>query len=138
MRISDWSSDVCSSDLFGWWAADVPGVAPFIGFIGLSVPDFGAHFLPPGHRVVEVGWRLAQPFWGRGYATEGAREALRFGFGELGLAEIIAFTTTTTLRSQAVMQRLGMTRAPADDLDPPQRHPGPPLHPHLPQRLPGK
>src|SRR3546814_13556589 len=77
MRISDWSSDVCSSDLFGWWAADVPGVAPFIGFIGLSVPDFGAHFLPPGHRVVEVGWRLARPFWGRGYATEGAREALR-------------------------------------------------------------
>src|SRR3546814_1174041 len=107
MRISDWSSDVCSSDLsesdglaqrirtamsergFGWWAAEVPGVAPFIGFIGLSVPDFGAHFLPPGQRVVEIGWRLARAFWGRGYATEGAREALRFGFAELGLAEVV-------------------------------------------------
>src|SRR3546814_144127 len=45
---------------FGWWAAEVPGVAPFIGFIGLSVPDFGAHFLSPGQRVVEIGWRLAR------------------------------------------------------------------------------
>src|SRR3546814_5641362 len=69
------------------------GVAPFIGFIGLSVPDFGAHFLPPGQRVVEIGWRLARAFWGRGYATEGAREALRFGFAELGLAEVVSFTT---------------------------------------------
>src|SRR3546814_10494931 len=60
---------------FGWWAAEVPGVAPFIGFIGLSVPDFGAHFLPPGQRVVEIGWRLARAFWGRGYATEGARRS---------------------------------------------------------------
>src|SRR3546814_214136 len=92
---------------FGWWAAEVPGVAPFIGFIGLSVPTFEAAFTP----CVEVGWRLARPFWGRGYASEGAREALRFGFADFGLPEIVSFTATTNRRSQAVMQRLGMARS---------------------------
>jgi len=120
---------------FGWWAAEVPGVASFIGFIGLSVPDFGAHFLPPGRRVVEVGWRLARPYWSCGYATEGAREALRFGFEELGLPEIVAFTTTTNARSQAVMRRLGMTRDPADDFDHPKLPPGHRLQRHVLYRL---
>ncbi|MGF1593090.1 MAG: GNAT family N-acetyltransferase [Kiloniellaceae bacterium] len=116
---------------FGWWAAEVPGVAPFIGFIGLSVPDFGAHFLPPGQSVVEVGWRLARAHWGRGYATEGARAALAFGFGELGLAEIVSFTATTNSRSQAVMRRIGMTHNPADDFDHPGLPAGRPLRRHV-------
>lgn len=100
---------------FGWWAVEVPGEAPFIGFIGLSVPSFEAPFTP----AVEVGWRLARAHWGRGYATEGGREALRFGFEDLGLAEIVSFTATPNTRSQAVMQRLGMTHDPADDFDHP-------------------
>jgi len=116
---------------FGWWAAEVPGEAPFIGFIGLWVPSFAAHFLPPGKLVVEVGWRLARDHWGRGYATEGARECMRFGFEDLGLEEIVSFTTTTNLRSQAVMQRLGMTRDPADDFDHPKLPPGHRLQRHV-------
>ncbi len=120
---------------FGWWAAEAPGVAPFIGFIGLSVPDFNAHFLPPGRRVVEVGWRLARDHWGKGYATEGARECLRFGFEELGLAEIVSFTTTTNERSQVVMRRLGMTRDPGDDFDHPGIPPGHRLRRHVLYRL---
>lgn len=123
---------------FGWFAAEVPGVAPFIGFIGLSVPDFGAHFLPPDHRVVEVGWRLARPFWGRGYATEGARECLRFGFEALGLPGIVAFTTPANLRSQAVMRRLGMTHDPADDFDHPKLPPGHRLQRHVLYRVASK
>src|SRR5262245_5138024 len=51
---------------FGLWAVEVPGVAPFIGFVGLEVPGFIAHFTP----CVEVGWRLAFEHWGHGYATE--------------------------------------------------------------------
>jgi RimJ/RimL family protein N-acetyltransferase len=54
---------------FGLWAIEVPGVAPFIGFAGLAVPGFSAHFTP----CVEVGWRLAFEHWGQGYATEAAR-----------------------------------------------------------------
>ena len=116
---------------FGWWAAEVPGVAPFIGFIGLSVPSFQAPFTP----CVEVGWRLAREHWGRGYATEGAREALRFGFEELGLAEIVSLTTTTNERSQAVMRRLGMTCDPADDFDHPSLPAGHKLARHVLYRL---
>ena len=51
---------------YGLWAGEVPGVAPFIGYVGLSVPAFEAHFTP----AVEVGWRLARAHWGRGYARE--------------------------------------------------------------------
>jgi RimJ/RimL family protein N-acetyltransferase len=120
---------------FGWWAAEVPGEAPFIGFIGLSVPDFGAHFLPPGRIVVEIGWRLAKAHWGRGYATEGARAALAFGFGELGLVEIVSFTATTNTRSQAVMRRLGMSHDPADDFDHPGLPAGHPLRRHVLYRV---
>lgn len=116
---------------FGWWAAEVPGEMPFIGFIGLSVPSFQAPFTP----CVEVGWRLAREHWGRGYATEGAREALRFGFEELGLPEIVSLTTTTNERSQAVMRRLGMTHDPSDDFDHPSLPAGHRLARHVLYRL---
>ncbi len=69
---------------FGLWAVEVIGAAPFIGFIGLSVPSFDAPFMP----CVELGYRLAFEYWGRGYATEGARAAIAFGFATMGLAEI--------------------------------------------------
>src|SRR5882672_1345206 len=49
---------------FGLWAVEIPGLAPFAGFIGLSTPSFEAHFTP----CVEVGWRLAAPYWNCGYA----------------------------------------------------------------------
>lgn len=100
---------------FGMWAVEAPGVAPFVGFVGLAVPPFRAHFTPG----VEVGWRLAGEFWGRGYASEAARAALSFGFGPLGLAEIMAYTVRGNLRSRRVMERLGMTHSEADDFDHP-------------------
>jgi RimJ/RimL family protein N-acetyltransferase len=61
---------------FGLWALEVPGVTPFAGFVGLSVPAFAAHFTP----CVEIGWRLAAAHWGKGYAVEAARAVLAFGF----------------------------------------------------------
>ena len=89
---------------FGLWAVEVPGVAPFIGFVGLSAPTFEAHFTP----CVEIGWRLAAPYWSRGYATEAARVAVAFGFTRAGLQEIVSFTVPANHRSIAVMERLGM------------------------------
>jgi len=88
----------------GLWAVEVPGVAPFIGFVGLQRPTFEARFTP----CVEIGWRLAFPYWGNGYATEAARAAMDFGFGEAGLNEILSFTSPENRRSVAVMERLGM------------------------------
>jgi ribosomal-protein-alanine N-acetyltransferase len=107
---------------WGLWAVEVAGGASFIGFVGLAEPRFEAHFTP----AVEIGWRLAREQWGRGYATEGARAVLAFGFDELGLEEIVSFTTVANERSRRVMERLGMTRDPADDF----------LHPVLPEDEP--
>ena len=77
--------------------------------------------------AVEIGWRLARDAWGHGYATEAARRAPAFAFGDLGLAEVVAFTSTTNLRSQAVMRRIGMTHDPADDFGHPLIAEGHPL-----------
>jgi RimJ/RimL family protein N-acetyltransferase len=101
---------------YGPWAVEVPGVTAFAGFIGLLEHTFPAWFTP----CVEVGWRLDGPYWGRGYATEGARAALAYGFDVAGLDEIVSMTTVTNVRSIAVMQRLGLQ--PAGEFE----------HPHLP------
>jgi hypothetical protein len=79
-------------------------------------PNFDAHFTP----CVEIGWRLAADFWNHGYATEGAREAMRFGFETLGLDEIVSITVPGNRRSRRVMEKLGMTCAPEDDFDHPR------------------
>jgi RimJ/RimL family protein N-acetyltransferase len=88
------------------WAVEVPGVAPFIGSVGLSRVRFEASFTP----AVEVAWRLHRHYWSQGYATEAARAAIDDGFTRLGLNEIVAFTTLQNLASRRVMERLGMTR----------------------------
>ena len=106
---------------FGQWVVELPGAASFIGVVGLETVSYQAHFTP----AVEVAWRLARPFWGRGYATEAARAALDYGFDQLGLSEIVALTVPSNQRSRRVMERLGMTRAPGDDFD----HPGVPEGP---------
>ncbi len=91
---------------WGFWALEIPFVADFAGFVGLHVPEDDLPFNP----CVEIGWRLGRQYWGNGYATEAAKAALDFGFMHLGLAEIVAFTAASNLRSQRVMQKLGMTR----------------------------
>lgn len=101
---------------FGLWALELRDTGEMIGFAGLSVPEFEAHFTP----AVEVGWRLAWSAWGQGYATEAGRAALEFGFGSVGLAEIVSFTSVGNARSRAVMERLGMSHDPAENFD----HPG--------------
>jgi RimJ/RimL family protein N-acetyltransferase len=116
---------------FGLWAVEVPGVAAFVGFAGLAVPSFTAHFTP----CVEVGWRLAFEYRGRGYATEAAQLALGHAFGTLALSEVVSFTSAGNHRSRAVMERLGMRRDPADDFDYPVLPEGHPLRPHVLYRL---
>lgn len=100
---------------FSLWAVEHRQSGQFIGTIGLSIPTFQAPFMP----AIEVGWRLARPFWGQGFATEGAKAAMRHGFETLGLAEIVSFTATVNQRSMAVMQRLGMTTDEAENFDHP-------------------
>jgi RimJ/RimL family protein N-acetyltransferase len=112
---------------FSFWAVELPGVAPFIGLTGLSIPSFQAPFTP----CVEIGWRFATAYWGQGYATEAANAALSFGFSHLGLAEIVAFTVPANIRSRRVMERLGMTHDSADDFDHPNLAPDHRLRRHV-------
>ncbi len=116
---------------FGLWAVEVPGVAAFVGFVGLSMPRFEAAFTP----CVEVAWRLAAEFWGRGYATEAARAAVEFGFGRLGLKEIVSFTVPANVRSRRVMEKLGMTHEAEEDFEHPLLVVGHPLRRHVLYRL---
>jgi RimJ/RimL family protein N-acetyltransferase len=116
---------------FGLWAVELPGVAPFIGFIGLSYP----HLPPPFAPSVEIGWRLARAHWNRGLATEGARAALDAAFRLLHLTEVVAMTVPANVRSRAVMEKLGMHHAPEDDFDHPKLPEGHPLRRHLLYRI---
>ena len=115
---------------FGQWVVELPGAANFIGVVGLETVSYDAHFTP----AVEVAWRLVRAYWGRGYATEAAKAALDYGFGEVGLGEIVALTVPANQRSRRVMERLGMTRSPQDDFDHP-RLPEGPLRRHVLYRL---
>ena len=112
---------------FGLWAVDLKGPSRCIGFLGLSVPRFDTHFTP----CVEIGWRLDRACWGLGYAPEGARAVLAFAFDELGLDEVVSFTTSGNDKSRRVMDKIGLTHDPADDFDHPNLPEGNPLRPHV-------
>ena len=116
---------------FGLYAAELRQEGTFIGFIGLAVPAFEAHFTP----CVEIGWRLAAEHWGRGLATEGALAVTRDAFGPLGLDALVSFAVPANIRSQRVMEKIGMTHNPSDDFDHPNISEGNPLRRHVLYRL---
>jgi RimJ/RimL family protein N-acetyltransferase len=116
---------------YGPSAAELLENQAFIGFIGLSIPNFDAPFMP----AVEVGWRLAFDCWGRGLATEGARAAVHYAFGELSLDSLVSFTVPENLRSRRVMEKIGMTHDSNDEFDHPSLPEGHPLRRHVLYRL---
>jgi RimJ/RimL family protein N-acetyltransferase len=95
---------------FGRWAIEDPR-GFVMGYAGL-MPAPAEHPLGPH---VEIGWRLARSAWGLGYATEAARAALDDALQRLGLAEVLSYTASDNLRSQAVMARLGLRRDSSRD-----------------------
>lgn len=121
-------------DGYGWWVLERKDDALFAGVIALQDVPFTAPFTP----ATEVGWRLTHACWGSGYATEGARGALDFAFNERKLHEVVAMTAVVNVRSQRVMQRLGMTHDPRDDFDHPRIEPGHPLNRHVLYRVRAK
>lgn len=100
---------------YGFWAVEIPGVAEFIGYIGLNYWN-KEHKLAP---FIDIGWRLSSRFWGKGYATEGAREVLRYGFETLKLEEIFSLAQVDNARSRRVMEKLGMKTDPEDNFEHP-------------------
>ena len=138
-RLTAQESDVLADDIqrrlvecgFGLFAAELRESGRFIGFVGLSVPVFEAHFTP----CVEIGWRLARAFWGSGYATEAGREVLRLAFQSIELPEVVSFTAALNERSRGVMERLGMVRDAKDDFDHALLPLADPMRPHVLYRL---
>ncbi|HEV3048635.1 MAG TPA: GNAT family N-acetyltransferase [Solirubrobacteraceae bacterium] len=116
---------------YGLWAVEVAGERPLAGYAGLWPVEPELPFAP----AVELGWRLARGRWGRGIATEAARACCELAFAQLGLEGLVAYTAAINARSRRVMERLGMTREPAEDF----LHPGLPrghrLGPHVLYRL---
>ena len=88
------------------WAAEEKSSGKLMGFIGLDPPKWEASFTP----CVEIGWRLGSECWGKGYATEGAKAVLDYGFNRCGLKEIVSFTVPANIRSLRVMEKIGMKR----------------------------
>lgn len=116
---------------FGLCAAELRATNSFIGFVGLSVPSFTAHFTP----CVEIGWRLDANYWGHGLATEAAQEIVRYASEILGLPSLVSFTVPANTRSRHIMEKLHMTHNPADDFDHPNLPQGHPLRSHVLYRL---
>lgn len=118
-------------DGYGFWAVEIRDTGALAGFVGIS--PVGEEM--PFHPAVEIGWRLSREHWGAGIASEAARESARFGFEQLQLPEIVAFTAVVNLRSRRVMERLGMSRDRAADFLHPLIEPADPLAAHVLYRL---
>lgn len=108
---------------YGFWAIEAPKIANFIGYIGLNYWDLGTKFSP----CIDIGWRLATPYWGKGYATEGAKAALQYGFEVLNISEIVSMATVGNTRSHQVMKRLGMRTDSSENFEHPKLPKGHPL-----------
>ena len=116
---------------FGLWAVTVNDTQEFIGYVGLNIPHFEAHFTP----CVEIGWRLSANHWGKGYATEAAQTVLKYAFETLKLNEIVSFTVPKNTRSIRVMEKIGMKRDFNGDFMHPKLPPTHPLAMHILYRI---
>ena len=89
---------------WGFWAVELKSNNKFIGFVGLHEPEADLPFNP----CVEIGWRLAENYWGNGYATEAAKAVVNFSFETLMLDEVVSFTSIHNVRSRSVMTKINM------------------------------
>lgn len=128
MESHEVTADVLRPDLLDRLRKPSVFDAMLIGVCGLSHEVRATYPMAP---CVEITWRLARHAWGQGYAAEAAAAALVDGFDRIGLGEIFAWTADTNLRSQHVMQRLGMQRQPARDFDHPALPEGHALRRHV-------
>lgn len=91
---------------YGLYAVELKETGEFIGYTGFHHVTFGSDFTP----CIEIGWRLTNSIWNKGYATEGAKSCLDYGFETLHLEKIYSFTSLPNKRSERVMQKIGMQK----------------------------
>lgn len=111
-----------------FWALERKDDGHFLGFCGIMPPR-------PPLTEYEIGWRLARDAWGQGYAREAAQASMAWAWGALAAETVVAITVPGNVRSWGLMQRLGMTRDPAEDFDHPALPEGAPLRRHVLYRI---
>ena len=89
---------------FGRFAVELRDTGELAGLTGMAVPDDVPDVMP----AVEIGWRFARAHWGRGFATEAARAALRFAFTDGGLDRLVGVHVVGNDASARIMLKLGM------------------------------
>jgi RimJ/RimL family protein N-acetyltransferase len=111
---------------FCFWLVDLRADGSLLGYCGLKIATAG-----PLTGEIEVGWRLREDAWGRGYAREAASASLEWAWRNLDCARIVAFTVESNTRSWGLMERLGMRRRREWNFEHPALPPGHPLRPHI-------
>nr|WP_218942936.1 GNAT family N-acetyltransferase [Sphingomonas sp. R-74633] len=92
-----------------YWAAELRDTGELVGSCGIRIAhDYGAHAAVAG--MPEIGWRVSEKHWGKGYAREAAEASIAWGWANLDASAIGAWTTQPNSRSWGLMERLGMTR----------------------------
>lgn len=91
---------------YGLYAVEIKENGEFIGLLGLHKASFEAEFTP----CIEIGWRLKKEAHGKGYATEGAKACIEYGFRELKFQKIYSFTAKINHPSENVMKKIGMKK----------------------------
>lgn len=114
---------------YGLWAVELKTTRELIGFIGLLEASFKADFTP----CIEIGWRLDDEYWGKGYGREGAKRVLEYGFNELALEEIYSFTAKINIPSENLMKSIGMKKL--KEFNHPKVEKGHPLESHVLYRI---
>jgi RimJ/RimL family protein N-acetyltransferase len=109
-RIMRWQSERG----FTFWAIERKADGEMLGFCGIKIADTPGSPIEGMH---EIGWRLREDCWGRGYAKEAAIVSLDFAFATLGADRVVAITFAPNEASWGLMERLGMTRRPELDYD---------------------
>ena len=85
---------------FGYWMIEEKHTQNFVGWAGLKDLDGSEH--------IEVGYRLSQKQWGKGYATEVGKALLKYGFEKQKLEEIVAVTLQENIASRKVLEKIGL------------------------------
>lgn len=107
------------------WAVEHRSDGALIGICGVRIAD---HYIDlPITGELEIGWRIAQPFWGRGIAREAAEASIGWGWANTAAPRIAAWTTIENRRSRGLMERLGMARRADLDFVHPRFEPGNPF-----------
>lgn len=119
--------DLISAGEPAFWAVERLQDNLFIGCIGVKRVTFEANFTP----CYEIGWRLGPSYWWQGYASEGAKAALRIAFTQWGMPKIYSFTVPANIASQSVMQRIGMDRVMGGNFAHPNLAKDDPLSQHV-------